>query len=299
MNLVIYILSYPLIWGLSILPMRFLYVISDLLYLLIYHVIGYRKNVVINNVKLAFPDKKDEEINDITKHFFKHFVDLLMESIKAFSISEKEIKKRYTLKNPEVLNKLITEEKSIALVGAHIANWEWFFSAPLYFKTNMYGTYSKLANPYFDKAIQKSRARFGGIVIKTSETIKTISNNHKNNTKGVYILLSDQSPTIQKTLYWRSFLGIDVPVHTGAESLAKKYQLTVVNFTTKKIKRGYYETEFTLISDTPKRAKDFQITDQYINITEEAIKTQPQHYLWSHNRFKHKDKHKEWLEIRK
>lgn len=298
MQFLLFALTYPIIWILSKLPMRILYLISDFFYVLIFYVFKYRKKVVLTNLSLAFPDKTEKEKILICKKFFKHFADLFMESIKAFSISEKEVLKRYKYKNPELVNNFIKQDKSIALVGAHQANWEWSFSLPLVLEGNIFGAYTKLGNKYFEKNLKSSREKFGVIGFKTSETVKGMQKNFNDNIQGSYILLSDQSPQLQKTHYWNTFFGIKVPIHTGAEMLAKKFDLVVVNYVTRKIKRGYYETEFQLIAEKPKSFKDYEITDKYLSITEKNIKQQPEMYLWSHKRYKHKDKFEKWQNLR-
>ncbi|QNM86783.1 lysophospholipid acyltransferase family protein [Polaribacter pectinis] len=290
MQFLVFALTYPLIWIMSRLPMRILYIKSDFFFFLIYHVFGYRKKVVLDNLKLAFPEKTDEERKVISKKFFKHFTDLIMESVKAFSISEKQILKRYKYKNPELVNKFAKEGKSIALVGAHQANWEWSFSLSLILNIDVYGAYTKLNNKYFEKTIRKSREKFGVIGYKTSDTVRGMQKNFSEKKQGAYILLSDQSPQPHKTFYWRNFFNIKVPVHTGAEMLSKKFDLVVINYVSRKVKRGYYETEFQLITDSPKEFDNYKITDIYTDITEANIKQQPEFYLWSHKRFKHRDK---------
>lgn len=299
MKLLIFIIVYPLIWILSILPMRLLYIISDFFRFIVFGLVGYRKKVVVENLKMAFPDKSDKEIKKIARKFYKHFVDLIFESIKAFTISEKEVLKRYKYKNPELVNNLTKKGKSIILLGAHQANWEWSFSLPLVLDTQVFGAYTRLTNKYFEKAVKNSRTKFGIEGFKTSETIKGIHKNYLKKIQGAYILLSDQSPQVHKTHYWTEFFGIKVPIHTGAEILAKRYDFTVINYTVKKIKRGYFETEFELITDSPKDFENYQITDKYLEITERNIKEQPECYLWTHKRFKHKDKYEQWLENRK
>ena len=290
MQFVIFAITYPFIWLLSRLPMRILYIKSDIFFFIVYYIIRYRKKVVLDNLKLSFPEKSNEELKLMSKKFFKHFMDLVMESVKAFSISEKQILKRYTYKNPELVNTLFKQGKSIALVGAHQANWEWSISLPLVLDQPITGAYTKLNNKYFEKAVRDSREKFGVIGVKTSETVKRMQYNVTNKIQAAYILLSDQSPQPHKTFYWREFFNIKVPVHTGAEMLSKKFDLVVVNYVTKKVKRGYYETEFQLITDSPKEFENYQITDKYIDLTEKNILQQPELYLWSHKRYKHKDK---------
>jgi KDO2-lipid IV(A) lauroyltransferase len=298
MQFLAFAITYPFIYLLSRLPMRVLYVLSDLFFFLMYNVIGYRKKVVLENLNLAFPEKSEEERKKIAKDFFRHLTDLIMESVKAFSISEKEMSKRYTYKNPELVNNFTKQGRSIALVAAHQANWEWSISLPLVLEGNVSGAYTKLGNPYFEKVVRSSREKYGIIGYKTSETVKGMQKNFAEKTQGLYILLSDQSPQLHKTFYWNEFFGVQVPMHTGAEMLAKRFDLVVINYITRKVKRGYYETEFQLITDAPKEFEDYQITDKYTRLTENNIKQQPALYLWSHKRFKHRNSFEEWQKMK-
>jgi len=222
---------------------------------------------------------------------------MLIEIVKGFSMGKNEILKRYTYKNPELLNSFVKNKKSIALVGAHQANWEWSINLPLIAETEVFGAYNQLRNPYFDATLKKSRERFGVKGIKTSEMVKEMVLNYKNTIQGIYILLSDQSPLIEKTFYWTNFFGVKVPVHTGLEMLAKKFDLVVINYHTKKIKRGYYETEFQLITENPNEFENFELTEKYLTLTEKNIRQNPEVYLWSHNRFKHEHRFEEWQKM--
>ncbi len=290
MQFIIFAVTYPIIWLLSLLPMRILYLLSDFLYFLFYFIIRYRKKVVLENLKLAFPKKELSELKSIRKEFFKHFTDIFVESIKAFTITKNTIKKRYHYTNPELINELYDKGKSICFVGAHQGNWEWSISIPLYVKIKCFGAYTRVGNKYFEKVLKDSRTKFGFIGYKTSETIKSMVRNFDNGVQGLYLLLSDQSPQIHKTHYWREFMGVKVPIHTGAEMLAKKFNMAVVNYSIKKIKRGYFKITFETLTEEPKKFKNYEITDKYLEITERNIRNQPSYYLWTHKRFKHRNK---------
>ena len=175
-------------------------------------------------------------------------------------------------------------------MGAHQGNWEWSTSLPLHVDITVYGAYTKLKNKYFEKVVKTSRTKFGIVGYMTKRFIGGLKENMKEGLQGLYILVSDQSPTPEKAYYWRSFMGIKVPVHTGAEMLAKKYNMAVVNYSIKKVKRGSYEVTFETITENPQECDNFEITDRYLSLTERNIKEQPEYYLWSHRRFKHKDK---------
>lgn len=245
----------------------------------------------MQNLQLAFPEKSHTEHLRIRKAFFKHFTDLFIESIKAFTMSARFLQKRYRYTNPEIFDTYIAQGKSIALVGAHQANWEWSIGLPLTIKgIQFFGAYTKLGNPYFEKVVKKSRTKFGFVGYKTSETIREMQGNFNKKIQGVYLLLSDQSPQVHKTHYWSEFLGVKVPIHTGAEMLAKRFDLVVINYVAKKVKRGHFEVTFEVVTDDPKSLEDYNVTDKYLRITEKNIYDQPEYYLWSHKRFKHRDK---------
>ena len=299
MNFIIFCITYPFIWLFSRLPMFILYLISDFFYGLLYYVFGYRKVVILKNISYAFPEKSTKEKQEIAKKFYRHFTDIMVESIKSFSISEKQILKRYTYINPELVNKYEKEGKSIALVSAHLANWEWSFSLPLVLELNLFGAYNKLRNETFEKTLKENREKFGVKGATTANFIKLIKSNFENNIQGAYILLSDQSPMVEKTFHWSAFFGIKVPVHTGAEMLAKNHDLVVINYRAKKVKRGHYETDFEVIAENPKDFKNYEITEKFLRITEKNVKEQPECYLWSHNRFKHEHRFEEWQEMQK
>ncbi len=291
MNFLTYILVYPLIWLISILPFRVLYLVSDAVYILIYYIIGYRKKVVLDNLKLAFPNKTEKELLLIRKKFFKHFVDIFMEMIKSFTISAKEINRRYTFTNTALLDELYNSGKSAILVGAHYANWEWIMSLNSFVKYKGVAAYTKVNNPYFNRKILKTRERFGVILKQTPKILNLVKENQKKGILTMYGLLSDQSPHIAKTHYWSKFFGVKVPIHTGAEMLAKRYDLNLVFMKTRKIKRGFYETSFSVITTTPTKFPDYELTDIFLRKVEEQVYEQPEYYFWTHKRFKHKDKH--------
>jgi len=298
MQFITFILVYPIVKLLSKLPLRILYILSDVLYLLIFYVFKYRKKVVLDNLMIAFPENSLAENKHYSKYFFKHFTDLFIETIKAISISKSEIVKRYQYTNPELVSNLLKEGKSIIFIGAHQANWEWSVNSPLVINSKVYGAYTSLGNTYFDKVVKKSRERFGFKCYESSKTTKVILKNFKEKKQSIYLLLSDQSPQVERSLYWTDFFGIKVPIHVGAETIAKKFDLAVVFCATKKIKRGFYETDFKLITKNPKEIENYKITDKYIKLTEELVKKQPECYLWSHKRFKHKDRFNEWKSMK-
>ncbi len=289
MQLLIYIIVFPFLWLLSILPTRILYVISSFLYFWVYYIFGYRKKVVNGNLKLCFPDKSKKEIKSIEKKFYLHLCDMLVESIRSISISEAEIRERYKFTNIEEVNKIEEANKSIMLMCAHYASWEWIFIIQKYVTTDGYAIYKKIENKYFDQLIRKIRAKYNTNLITNKETFTSMRAHKRLGKKGIYGFLSDQSPKLKSAYYWKEFMNIKVPVHTGAEKLAKELDLAIVFFKTKKIKRGYYETTFKTVTLNPNEIEDYQITDLFINYLEDMIHEEPAYYLWTHKRWKHRN----------
>lgn len=290
MHLLAFILIYPIIWLLSILPTRVLYFFSTLLYLFIFYVIGYRRKVVRTNLKLCFPEKSDKEIREIAKKFYLHFCDMIFESIKTLTISEAEIKRRFKFTNLEEILEVEKNNKSIMLMCAHYGSWEWIFILQKYVSFDGYAVYKKLENKYFDKLVRKIRAKYNTYLLTTKETFNSIKKLQNKGELAVYGFLSDQSPKAEKAKHWRDFMGIKVPVYTGAETLAKDMDMSVMFFKTKKIKRGYYETTFKTVALDASQFKDFEITDLFFDYLEEVIYEEPAYYLWTHKRWKHRDK---------
>lgn len=287
MQFLAYIVLYPFLWLISILPFRVLYLISDLVYILIYHIIGYRKKVVNANLRLAFPEKTSDEIKIIRKKFYHHLCDMLLEAIKSITISEAEMKKRYVFKNVDDIHKLERENKSIVLFMGHYASWEWVFILQKHVNHVGYAVYKQLSNKYFDALVKRIRAKYKSYLITTKETFPTLIQAKQNNQLTLNGFVFDQSPKLDRAVHWQNFMGIKVPVHVGAEILAKRLDMATLFLKVKKIKRGYYEATIMDIIKDPKSLEDFKITDSYLKHVEEEILEAPEFYLWTHKRWKH------------
>ena len=288
MNFLVYIILYPFIWIISKSSFRLIYLFSDFLYIILYHVISYRKKLVRKNLALAFPEKTLSERKIIESKYYKHLSDLFLESFKSLNISEVDIKKRYSFKNIELLDELYKKKRNIILMGGHYASWEWFFIIDRLTDYKINAIYKKLSNKYFDSLIKKIRSKYNGNLISTKNTFKEILKNTKLKGLNIYGFASDQSPKKNKATYWNNFLNNLVPFHTGAEIIAKKYDMAVVYMNVEKVKRGYYLASFELITDKPKKYKDFKITEDFIKLLENQIFKAPEYYTWTHNRFKHR-----------
>lgn len=288
MQLLVYLLVYPLLWFISILPFRLLYAFSDFVYLLLYYVIRYRKKTVRNNLKLALPHLSDKERLSIEKKSFRHLCDMFLEMIKTMSISEEEMSRRFSFTNLEVYQNMEKKGKSIALVAAHYASYEWVISMNKHISFEGYAIYKKLKNKHFDKLIKGIRSKFKAHLIDTKETPSVIESNATQGILSLYGFASDQSPKAVKAYHWAEFMGVTVPVHTGAEMLAKRFDMNIIFLKVKKVRRGFYEASFEVLSEDVKSVPDYQITDIFLKKVEQQIAEAPEYYLWTHKRWKHR-----------
>lgn len=290
MQLLIFLLIYPILLFISILPFRILYTLSDISYIVVYHVFGYRKKVVRENLALVLPHLSDEERLIIEKKSYKHLCDMFLEMIKTMTISEQEIDKRFVFKNLEVCKIAESEGKSIALLCGHYASYEWAVSLNRKISFKGFAIYKPINNKYFDRLVQKIRSKFNANLISIKETKEVIESNYLNNVKSLYGFASDQSPQLKPKMHWSTFMGIEVPVYTGAEMLSKKFDMNLLFLNIKKVKRGFYEAELEVLSKNAKEVPDYEITDLFLRKVEQQILEAPEFYLWTHKRWKHRGK---------
>lgn len=279
------IFYYLIIKPLSFLPMWALYVLSDLLYLIMRCGLTYREKVVFSNLSLAFPDKSHEEIRAIAWKFYRHFCDLLAESVRLFSISKEEAIARFKVVNPEVLDALALQSKSALLVGGHYNNWELFAVATdPQIPHQLLGIYTPLTNVFFEKKFSESRSKFGLVLVPKKKVKETFERYHNHLTVTTFAI--DQSPRKSQKVYWTRFLGQDTAVHFGAEKYAKEYNYAVVYGSARKVKRGHYELRFELIEANAPEAQEGAITERMTQLLEQQIHESPEYWLWTHKRWK-------------
>lgn len=290
MQLLVFLILYPIIWLISKMPFRVLHLISDMVYVLVYYIIGYRKKIVGQNLAAALPHLSDKERKAIEKKSYRHLCDMFLEMMKTMSISGEEMNKRFRFTNVETLAEMEKQGKSIAVLMAHYASYEWAISLNNFSNLTSYAIYKKVGNVYFDKLVKDIRLKFGAQLITTRETIPTIEKNHLENRLGLYGFASDQSPQLSKTHYWGTFLGIETPIHNGAEMLIKRFDMNVIFLMVKKVKRGYYEATLETMFDNPSEIPNYQISDEFLRRVEKQIYDAPEYYLWTHKRWKHKKK---------
>ena len=283
-NLMYYIV-YPVLYLLSLLPFVILYAISDFIAFLLNHVIGYRKEVVLSNLEIAFPEKTDAERKKIARQFYQYFADSFVETIKFLSISKKQLLKRTTGTYDEI-NRLLKEGASINLLCGHQFNWEYanlLYSSEL--KVPFVTVYLPVKNKVVNKMMYKIRTRFNAILVSPAEFGSKL--HHVFNAQHALVLAADQSPATPKSGYWINFFNRPTAFLIGPEKSAIRKKSAVVFVGFKRVKRGYYHFESVLLTDDASHTdKRGQLTCLYRDALQAAITNDPANYLWSHRRFK-------------
>ncbi len=271
----------------SYLPLRVLYVFSSIIYVIMYYLIGYRRAVVRENIDQAFPEKPIEERSRIIKDFYKNLSEFMVETLKAFSISSDEIKRRVTFKNSHLVEQYFKQEQSVLILTSHQFNWEWLLLAScLELSAPLNPVYKLLNNPYFDDLMYKMRSRFGSTPIEMQNTLMEIMKRRKQ--LNGFGLVADQIPLADAEKYWTKFLGIDTAFFLGPEKIAFMTNYPVLFAAMRKINRGYYQVEFIPLAEPPYDSTAHTILEAYANQCEKILLEQPASWLWSHRRWKHK-----------
>ena len=276
---------YIFIIPLSCFPLVILYLFTDFFYLLLITIVPYRKKVIIQNLNRSFPNASVQEKKRIKRRFYRHLTQLLAESVKGLSISENELKRRISVKNPEIMEQLYRENKNVLLVSGHYNNWEWvILSQALLFKHKALGIGMPMTSKFWDEKVNQRRSRFGMKVVH-AKNYKEALNEKPNELKSV-LVLSDQSPGNSLKSYWTNFLNQETAVLFGAELMAHQLDYAVVFYALHKVKRGKYEMELKLITDNPCEKYWGEITEEHTKLLEQEILAKPEFWLWSHKRWK-------------
>ena len=282
-----YYFALPFIYLLSILPMRVVYAVSDFMYLIVFYGLKYRRTVTETNLRNAFPEKSEAEIQAITKAYFRYLCDVMLETFKTLTMSAKEAVRRCKFHDTILFDRLYAEKKSIILVLGHLGNWEW--SGPtMTLKTGyqVYVIYHPLKDKNFNKLIIKMRTRFGTRLIPMKNTLRDMIKNKAEISATAFI--ADQTPSSPANAYWTTFMNQDTPVFEGTEKVATMLKYPVVFCWLNRTKRGYYEINTELLTEHPEEMKYGEITERFTRRLEEEIRKQPETWLWSHRRWKHK-----------
>ena len=288
MKSILYYIVFSFWFLASLLPLRLLYVFSDLLYYPLYYGVRYRRKVVRNNLVSSFPEKDMKEIIQIEKDFYSFFCDYMVETVKLFSMSKKEMQKRMTFEGTELVTDAFDAGRSCSCYLGHYCNWEWVSSLPIHLgRPEICGqVYHPLESKAFDKLFLYLRGRFGAQSITMDDTFRTVIGWKKSKILNIVGYISDQVPGYESVHYFADFLHHDTPVFTGTERISKIADTTVVYLDISRPKRGYYLCRLVKIADSLNDHPIFYATEQYYRLLEQTIQRAPQYWLWSHNRWK-------------
>lgn len=278
----------PFIYGISLLPFFLFYGLADFVFVILYYLVGYRKKVVYQNLKNAFPEKSHAELKTIERRFFHYLVDLMLETFKTLTISKKQAMKRcaFTPETIALFNKLEEEKRACIIVMGHYGNWEWAGSSfSLVCRQQLYVIYHPLTNVYFDRLMYHMRTRFGTKLYAMKDTMREMIGNRREVNATAFI--ADQTPAPEGA-YWTTFLNQDTPVFWGTEKIAQKLNTPVVYVSVRRPKRGHYVVHAEMLVETPKDTREGEISELHTKRLEKDIIAQPEIWLWSHRRWKHK-----------
>ena len=270
----------------SFFPMPVLYVLSDLSFMILFYLIKYRRSVVKDNLVKSFADKSKQEITMLERKFYKHFCDVIFETLKGLTISKKQINKRIRIKNMDFFERCYHEQKSILFYAAHQGNWEWLSFLTLYVPFKVITLYKPLSNKYFDELMKTIRERPGTMCIESKKGYRKILESMKSNQLIVSAIIGDQSPAREGAKCWLNFLNQKTAFIIGAERIIERTNQVVVFPSFKRIRRGYYEIEIKEINVHYGNAECYRLVEQYSIVLEKTIKESPDMWLWSHRRWK-------------
>lgn len=281
-----YYLSFALWFIISLLPLWVFYRLSDGLYYLVYHVVRYRRRVVYANLRSSFPEKREAEIERIAKDFYSFFCDYIVETLKLFSMGEKNMRKRMKFEGLNQVKEDFANGRSVSVYLGHYCNWEWISSLGLHLDEQCGQIYHPLENATLDRLFLYMRGRFKAQSIKMDDTFLTILRWKKEGRKNIVGYIADQVPGYNNIHYWADFLHHDTPVFTGAERISKIMDTAVYYIDVERPRRGYYVARFIKIADSLNEHPVFFATEQYFRLLEQNIQRAPQYWLWSHKRWK-------------
>ena len=279
-------LAYFFLKALSLLPLKILYILSSGIHFLLEKVLGYRKNIVMENLSRAFPDYNDKELKAVANNFYRHLSDVIVEGVKLFKFSPEELSTKMYFKNPEIFSEYFEKNKSVIAVAAHYGNWEWTAGLSIGLQHKTLAVYKPLSNKYFDAFLRQQRSKFGTRLVSMREIVRVLIQHRNKNIPTVSLFITDQSPVWEEIQYWTDFMNQNTAVYLGPEKIARQFGMAVVFLDVKKVDRGRYEVEIIPVTDDASKEKPYFVTETHVKILEERIIAHPEYWLWSHRRWK-------------
>lgn len=276
-----------ILYLISKLPLKVLYIFSDVMFFLNYYLVGYRKNVITQNLQKSFPEKSEEEIRVIRKKFYLNFSDYLVETIKSFSISETEARVRMQHINQEVFHEARAEGKNVIMLAGHVFNWEWMNAfARVIPQKHCHPVYRKVNSDFWENQMKKVRNKFGNEALEANEVIMNIFRS-KNDGESAYMFVADQTPHVAHVNYGLDFLHQRTPAFIGYDKLATRMDLAFIYCEMKKVKRGYYQVNYHRIYPDGEKFTEHEVVKKFHKLLENTLHKHPDNYLWSHRKWKY------------
>jgi KDO2-lipid IV(A) lauroyltransferase len=293
MKYIAFIITTAILRLIALLPSRPLYILSDLVYSLLYKVFAYRKAITTKNLKNSFPEYSEKEIIVIRKKFYKHLADIILENAALQYYPKKRIQKMYIFENPELIEEYYDKGRHVILIAGHYGNWEWGAAFSYTWRHLIIGIYKQLKNKYFEESFKQARIKYGALAIPMGNIGKAFFE-YANQGRPILLgMVGDQRPIKKHVQYWTNFLNQKTAVLTGSEKLAKKFNSVVVFMKIRKVKRGVYSGKIELITENPRETAENELTEIHTRILENQIREEPAYWLWSHDRWKYS--YEEWL----
>ncbi len=278
---------FKVLFLISRLPLAILYLISDLIFFVIYYFVGYRKKVVLENLRRSFPEKSPKEIEKIRKQFYINFADYIVEMVRSFTISRTELRVRVQHLNQDLFTDAKAEGKNIILLAGHVFNWEWFNAlASIVPQKHCHPVYRKVQSTFWEDQIKKIRNSFGNEALEAGDVMRHIFRN-KNDGDSVYMFVADQTPHVSFVDVGLEFLNQETPVFIGYDKLATRMDLVFIYCEMKKVKRGYYQINYHRIVPDGEKFEEFEVVKKFHKLLENTINKRPSNYLWSHRKWKY------------
>lgn len=264
-----------------------MYLKSDALAFVLYRVVGYRRAVVWDNLRRSFPEKSETELAEIVRKSYRNLTDVMLETMKSYTLPIREIDRRCPVLNAELVNKYLDQSRSIILSGCHYNNWEYTgITMPPLFHGTAVTAYKPISNTLMDAYVNSTRERTGMVMVDMEGTFSSMRQREREGLPSVFILLADQSPSSRKSAHWVHFLGQETASLPGVDVLARKFNFPVLFYEVRRLKRGFYEVEFSEICANPAAAEPTKISQAFADKLESIIRRQPENWLWSHRRWK-------------
>lgn len=280
-----YYILLAITWPMQLLPLGFHYFIADILYVLVYHVVGYRKGVVARNLRKSFPEKSPDELKAIEKQFYRGFADIFIETLYCTHINVEKQQHRLEVVNFKPIQDLLDKGENVLVVAGHFGNWEFMQLFKERVDVNKYFVYKKINNKTFDQFYRRLRGK-AATPLEMKKVFRRLISDIQNKENYIAYFISDQRPVKPEIKHWVNFMNQDTPVMLGTEKIALKTNAVIYYMEIVRLKRGYHRVNFELLFEDSSKTKQYEITDAFMRRLEQSIREHPAQYLWTHKRWK-------------